>query len=268
MVIRQTPDNGRELSRSPRPSDRRFVYKTSPISGSHVRTHRESRWPLRRYDPSALCGPDDHDACRGRREADFSGAGEADACVAIAQAAPGEAPRSAASAQTNFQLVSRELGSEAMSSRDDILASILVNLPRVDRPLPHVPLFDGISGLQLRSRGGRGASKSAGPPLSADGGLHWEANSSRSLSHSISRSAAARSEHRADLWRLRSLPAPEKLLACKFQSLCGYSRNESAASQRSSTFRVRRSSARVRPRLTAAIGIPRRAAIWAKRKPE
>jgi L-lactate dehydrogenase complex protein LldG len=29
-----------------------------------------------------------------------------------------------------------------MSSRDEILASILANLPRVDRPLPHVPLFD------------------------------------------------------------------------------------------------------------------------------
>ena len=29
-----------------------------------------------------------------------------------------------------------------MSSRDDILASIRTNLPRVDRPLPHVPLFD------------------------------------------------------------------------------------------------------------------------------
>jgi L-lactate dehydrogenase complex protein LldG len=29
-----------------------------------------------------------------------------------------------------------------MSSRDDILASIRVNLPRVDRPLPDVPLFD------------------------------------------------------------------------------------------------------------------------------
>jgi L-lactate dehydrogenase complex protein LldG len=30
-----------------------------------------------------------------------------------------------------------------MSSRDDILASIRANLPPVDRPLPHVPLFDG-----------------------------------------------------------------------------------------------------------------------------
>src|SRR4051794_27096439 len=30
-----------------------------------------------------------------------------------------------------------------MSSRDDILASIRTNLPKVDRPLPHVPLFDG-----------------------------------------------------------------------------------------------------------------------------
>jgi L-lactate dehydrogenase complex protein LldG len=29
-----------------------------------------------------------------------------------------------------------------MSSRDDILASIRTNLPRVDRPLPPVPLFD------------------------------------------------------------------------------------------------------------------------------
>ena len=30
-----------------------------------------------------------------------------------------------------------------MSSRDDILASIRANLPRLDRPLPAVPLFDG-----------------------------------------------------------------------------------------------------------------------------
>jgi L-lactate dehydrogenase complex protein LldG len=29
-----------------------------------------------------------------------------------------------------------------MSSRDDILASIRTNLPRVDRPLPYVPMFD------------------------------------------------------------------------------------------------------------------------------
>jgi L-lactate dehydrogenase complex protein LldG len=29
-----------------------------------------------------------------------------------------------------------------MSGRDDILASIRANLPRVDRPLPYVPLFD------------------------------------------------------------------------------------------------------------------------------
>src|SRR5215469_10747616 len=29
-----------------------------------------------------------------------------------------------------------------MSSRDDILASVRANLPRVDRPLPAVPLFD------------------------------------------------------------------------------------------------------------------------------
>lgn len=30
-----------------------------------------------------------------------------------------------------------------MSSRDDILAAIRANLPKLDRPLPEVPLFDG-----------------------------------------------------------------------------------------------------------------------------
>ena len=30
-----------------------------------------------------------------------------------------------------------------MSSRDDILASVRANLPRVDQPLPAVPMFDG-----------------------------------------------------------------------------------------------------------------------------
>ena len=36
-----------------------------------------------------------------------------------------------------------------MSSRDDILASIRANLPRVDRPLPDVPLFDDNSPASL-----------------------------------------------------------------------------------------------------------------------
>ena len=55
----------------------------------------------------------------------------------------GKAPRGAASAEADVpQLVPRKPGSETMSSRDDILASIRANLPRVDRPLPHVPLFD------------------------------------------------------------------------------------------------------------------------------
>jgi L-lactate dehydrogenase complex protein LldG len=36
-----------------------------------------------------------------------------------------------------------------MSSRDDILASIRVSLPRVDRPLPAVPLFDDNSPTSL-----------------------------------------------------------------------------------------------------------------------
>ena len=36
-----------------------------------------------------------------------------------------------------------------MSSRDDILASVRRNLPRVDRPLPVVPLFDDTSPTSL-----------------------------------------------------------------------------------------------------------------------
>jgi L-lactate dehydrogenase complex protein LldG len=36
-----------------------------------------------------------------------------------------------------------------MSSRDDVLASIRVSLPRVDRPLPAVPLFDDNSPTSL-----------------------------------------------------------------------------------------------------------------------
>src|SRR5205807_6738097 len=55
----------------------------------------------------------------------------------------GEAPRGAAPAQTDLsQLVPGEPANQAMCSRDDILASIRANLPRVDRPLPRVPLFD------------------------------------------------------------------------------------------------------------------------------
>jgi L-lactate dehydrogenase complex protein LldG len=36
-----------------------------------------------------------------------------------------------------------------MSSRDEILASIRANRPQLDRPLPHVPLFDEHSPAQL-----------------------------------------------------------------------------------------------------------------------
>jgi L-lactate dehydrogenase complex protein LldG len=38
-----------------------------------------------------------------------------------------------------------------MSSRDDILASVRANLPRVDRPLPAVPMFDGSPPASLLS---------------------------------------------------------------------------------------------------------------------
>jgi len=40
-----------------------------------------------------------------------------------------------------------------MSSRDDIFASIRGNLPRVDRPLPAVPMFDGSPAESLLAGG-------------------------------------------------------------------------------------------------------------------
>ena len=49
----------------------------------------------------------------------------------------GEASRSAPSAETDVpQLVSDQSRRKEMSSRDDILAAVRANLPRVDRPLP------------------------------------------------------------------------------------------------------------------------------------
>ncbi len=69
--------------------------------------------------------------------------------------------------------------------------------------------------------------------------------------------------------RPRSEGIPVRSLRCEASvAVWAHSRKESAASQRSSTLSARRSSARVRPRLTAAIGMPRCAAIWANRKPE
>ena len=36
-----------------------------------------------------------------------------------------------------------------MSSRDDVLNTIRANLPRVDRPLPFVPMFDDYAPVSL-----------------------------------------------------------------------------------------------------------------------
>jgi L-lactate dehydrogenase complex protein LldG len=59
-----------------------------------------------------------------------------------------------------------------MSSRDDILASIRANLPRVDRPLPHVPLFDSGPPASLLSAFKDNLHRMGGvfldPPTSAD----------------------------------------------------------------------------------------------------
>src|ERR1700756_5233102 len=55
----------------------------------------------------------------------------------------GRRPRDAASAKGDVpQLVSGEPRRKDMSSRDEIFASIRANKPKLDRPLPVVPLFD------------------------------------------------------------------------------------------------------------------------------
>jgi L-lactate dehydrogenase complex protein LldG len=60
-----------------------------------------------------------------------------------------------------------------MNSRDDILASIRVNLPRVDRPLPAVPLFDDHPPASLLSAFKDNLHRMGGeflaPPPSGDG---------------------------------------------------------------------------------------------------
>jgi L-lactate dehydrogenase complex protein LldG len=59
-----------------------------------------------------------------------------------------------------------------MSSRDDILASVRTNLPRVDRPLPTVPMFDGSPPASLLSAFKENLHRMGGmfldPPASGD----------------------------------------------------------------------------------------------------
>jgi len=59
-----------------------------------------------------------------------------------------------------------------MSSRDDILTSIRANRPGVDRPLPHVPLFDGDQPASLLSAFKESLHRMGGvfldPPASGD----------------------------------------------------------------------------------------------------
>lgn len=59
-----------------------------------------------------------------------------------------------------------------MSSRDDILASIRANLPRVARQLPHVPLFDDDAPVSLLSAFKESLHRMGGvlldPPVSGD----------------------------------------------------------------------------------------------------
>ena len=60
----------------------------------------------------------------------------------------GQKPRDAAPARGDLSsMVHQEPRRQAMSSRDAILASIRSNLPKLDRPLPAVPKFDGRSAL-------------------------------------------------------------------------------------------------------------------------
>ena len=59
-----------------------------------------------------------------------------------------------------------------MSSRDDILASVRANLPRADRPLPEVPLFDDTAPASLLAAFKESLHRMGGvvldPPLSGD----------------------------------------------------------------------------------------------------
>ena len=55
-----------------------------------------------------------------------------------------------------------------MNSRDDILASIRSNLPRLDRPLPHVPAFDNEPPISLLEAFKTNLHRMGGMYLSAD----------------------------------------------------------------------------------------------------
>jgi len=66
-----------------------------------------------------------------------------------------------------------------MSSRDDILASIRANAPRLDRPLPEVPLFDGAPPASLLAAFKESLERMGGvfldPPASGDALAHVKA---------------------------------------------------------------------------------------------
>jgi integrase/recombinase XerD len=129
--------------------------------------------------------------------------------------------------------------------------ALAAGLPRVDQITPHV--CSGTPSPPTYSPAGRtyGLSKSSlaiaisKPPRST---CTWESCARKAESSHLKRTPSRLAVH----WSGRSRQ----------------SRNERALSQRSSTLSANSSSARVRPRLIAAIGIPRRAAAWAKRKPE
>lgn len=85
----------------------------------------------------------------------------------------GKAPRGAASAEADIpQLVQGEPRRRTVTSRDDILESIRANLPRVDRPLPHVPMFDEDPPASLLSAFKASLERMGGifldPPVSGD----------------------------------------------------------------------------------------------------
>src|SRR5262249_43965311 len=54
----------------------------------------------------------------------------------------GPAPQAAKGAAAALPMLVQKESKQAMTSRDEILAAVLANLPRLDRPLPKVPMFD------------------------------------------------------------------------------------------------------------------------------
>src|SRR5450631_4005903 len=65
-------------------------------------------------------------------------------------------------------MVRQEPRSQAMSSRDAILASIRSNLPKLDRPLPALPEFEDVPPADLAEAFGKALARMGGRLIAPD----------------------------------------------------------------------------------------------------